>query len=380
MTSSGLDKTHEGKDLVPHEIEPGLVHYLTETAQIISNELGYRNGCLMAAHAQRMAAMEPEHRLGLAPSLHPRPDIVSAPRFQILSGEISSGEGAVSPEQFFSLVSIPNKKLPPLKVPEGYDDETMDLANRLQLLGNGPDIFSRERAASGELPIKPDIILIHGGANKAPYERLTTALVVAEASGFDGPIVAMASNRKISDAERNNVKGFYFPEGEEIKLRREQELVRAAALKLGFEVVVPEDQLGELVTTDQNVQVLKMRNPDGRELRIITPPEKPDSTGLQNGLMALELEPEIAAVEEFSSKSIVHITSTHYGMMALFNAAEAQNNMCAVFGSQVVVGDNQPSRTPDAHLHEIGFGINKIADLVEAYPGLKNILFPPTEA
>jgi hypothetical protein len=198
-------------------------------------------------------------------------------------------------------------------------------------------------------------------------------VLVTETTGYENPIVALSSDRKLSDSEREAVKGFYLPEGEEYKLRREHELIRAAAEKLGFKAYVPDDQLGEVRHSDNDVRSISMRNKAGQEVRIIIPPST-GKTGLHNGLIAVNLEPHIAGLDSLENAKIVHITSTHYGMMGLLNTAEAQLLMNMNFGRQLVVGDNQPGRTPDAHLHEIGFTLNKLNDLMSRHQTVRELI------
>jgi len=160
-----------------------------EAAQVVASgplfaELGDPDSMLYKVAAKRSAALPEGNRLGIVPALltDPTRSGVVVARYLQQEGRLPdqiAGQGA---DQMVTLWAVEAKKadIPPLLVPEGAEEAAMDVADRMQMRGDGPVIFSRERA--GEVPVNPKSrFFITGGARGANRQRIQTAMALKDA-------------------------------------------------------------------------------------------------------------------------------------------------------------------------------------------------------
>jgi hypothetical protein len=244
-------------------------------------------------------------------------------------------------------------------VPEGGDDQVMAIADAMEMRGGGPVIFAREEV--GEMEKRPHTLLhVVGAANNANRQRVQSALAYAEAHGLEQPIVATVDSlRVLRDKEREVVREF-APEA-----TNELELFVDSAIHQGFEPAAADNRYGVRILPDGS-SYLKMRHPNGAQLVVMAPAKhmKADGkkqSGVYNAYHAFTQHPEVVG-EDFrlAGSNVIHVTSSHYGAMAAMNNLNAAHELRTSVGSFRVIGDNQPARTPQAHLIEIGMTTNAL--------------------
>ncbi len=310
-----------------------------------------------------MAAASSEDVFNIAPLLHP--DVarsgVRVERWRLQAGKLPEDANDANPATMVALWSSNVTGIPALKVPEGAESDVMGLSDKLQMRGGGPVIFAREEVA--HLQHLPNTLLnVVGAANNANKERIETALSYVEAHGLEEqPIVATVDPRRVlSSKERETVAGF-APEA-----TNELELFVDSAIVKGFEPLSG-NRYGVRFLPDGSA-FLRMRHPSGASMVVLatTPALRSDGskqTGVFNAYQALVNNPGVVG-DEFglAGSNIIHVTSTHYGTMAVMNNLRAVDDLRESIGSFRVIGDNQAARTAQAHLIEVGLTVSVLQE------------------
>ena len=320
------------------------------------------DGVLYKVANARAAQMPAESRLGIAPSLlaDPRRTGIVVPRYQTQEGSLPTDASAeATADQAVVLWAAEAEGIPKLRVPEGCGDAVMALADKMQLRGGGPTIFAREEVSRMQLGPRA-LVRIDGGANKANLERVQTALDLAEAAGYARPILATVDPmRQLKEAERQTVAGF-APEA-----RNEYELFIASAQDKGFVLDQEAHAFGIRYLPDGSSYVAMKHAEKGIPLIVLAPAKIPDATGKHrsgvfNSYHTLVKHGADILGEGFDLNGIdmVAVTSTHYGAMSALNNLRVGHELRLKLGSYRVVGDNQPTRTAQAHLIEIGLTLD----------------------
>src|SRR5665213_1263884 len=182
-------------------------------------ELSNPQSVLYQVSAERLAGLPTEDLLGISTLLltDPSKSGVVVERWRLQGGRVP--EDAVddnSPEKTVLLWASEAAKIPPLKLPVGMEADLMTLADKLQMRGSGPIIYSREhierydRSSVEQMQKLPRTLLkIDGAANLANVERIKSALSYVEVHSIGQPIVATVDPfRILKDQERDKVSDF----------------------------------------------------------------------------------------------------------------------------------------------------------------------------
>lgn len=320
-------------------------------------DLSDPDGVLLATYNARLAASDAETKLGIAPSLHidPSRSGVNVERWQMQSGlmpESANGDA----EQVLALWSGKKSGLAPLKLPEEKGEAMMALADKMEMRGGGPFVYSREEAARVTIDDETTVH-VHGGANKANIERLKTVLELLKHNpDYSRPVIATASfSRVLRDAEREAVREFAPNATTEV------ELLLSSALHVGF---LPSGDFSKQFSDGTVLHTLT--HPELTvPLYVVAPPRNENEngkprTGVYNAYRSLLENEELGGL----GKHIVAVTSTHYGPMALVNNLKTARDLRVDTESIRVIGDNQPqTRKPQAHLIEAGLTVGALFEL-----------------
>jgi hypothetical protein len=188
-------------------------------------------------------------------------------------------------------------------------------------------------------------------------------LSYVEANGVEQPIVATVDPfRILKDPERQKVSDF-APEA-----TNELELFVDSAISNGF-ASSDQNRYGVRFLPDHS-SYLEMFHENGTKLVVLAPPQQTRAdgskqSGVYNGYNSLIKNPQIVS-EDFSlsGSGVIQITSSHYGPMAVMNNLRAVDDLRVTLNSYRVIGDNQTSRTAQAHLIEIGLTANALLEAV----------------
>lgn len=319
-------------------------------------ELQDPDSVLYAVVALRNSQLPKDAILGSAPGLlvHPPGIDINIARYRLQPGVLPEDAAASVPVHQLPLLWAPETAtLPRLAVPEGAGDRVMAVADRLQMRGGGPTIFAREEVR--QMRFGPNTkIKISAAARNASRQRVRSGLALLEAHpDYDQPIIATANpRRKLREDEHEVVKEF-APEA-----KNELELFIDSAIAEGF--MIPEgERYGVRILGGDSYKW--MHHPNGAKMLVLAPEllEKEDGTkqtGLYNGYQSLLMNGTELLGESFQleGSDMIYITSTHYGTMAIVNNLVAVHGLRTNLNSFQVLGDNQPARTPQAHLIEVG--------------------------
>ncbi|HUD10135.1 MAG TPA: hypothetical protein VMR28_00500 [Candidatus Saccharimonadales bacterium] len=347
--------------------EPEVCQASLEAASQISgpilSELSNHESILYIVSADRLAGLPVEDRLGIAALLHPDPakSGVIVERWRLQEGRLphdASDDGA--PERMVALWAANVAAIPRLKVPEGAESEVMNLGDKLQMRGGGPVVFAREEINKMQR-LPKTLVKIDGAANNAPFERIKSALAYAEIHGLEQPIVATVNPfRFLKDAEREKIASF-APEA-----KNELELFVDSGISNGF-ISSGHDRYGVRFLPD-TTSYLEMQHQNGTRLVVLAPPQAlredgSKQTGVYNGYRSLMNNPQVLG-EGFNlaDSDVIQVTSSHYGTMAAMNNLMSVSDLDISLGSYRVIGDNQPTRTAQAHLIEIGLTTNALLE------------------
>lgn len=337
------------------EICGASVEAAAQIARPLLVELGRPDSVLYRVVSERIAGLPVESRPGIVPLLltDPSKSGVVVERWRLQGGELPEDAAENDPEKMVALWSSKAAELPPLKVPEGADEQVMTLADELQMRGGGPVVYAREEV--GEMKPLPDTLLqVVGAANNANRQRLQSALAYAEAHGLEQPIVATVDPSRILREKERDVVREFAPEA-----TNELELFVDSAIDQGFEPVAEDNRYGVRFLPDGS-SYLTMSHPDGAQMVVLAPARhlKADGTkqtGVYNAYHALLEHPEVVSEDfQLPGSNVIHVTSSHYGPMGAMNNLNAVHELRTSLDSFRVIGDNQPARTPQAHLIEIG--------------------------
>lgn len=336
-------------------------------------ELSNPQSVLYQVSAERLAGLPTEDLLGISTLLltDPSKSGVVVERWRLQGGRLP--EDAVddnSPEKTVLLWASEAAKIPPLKLPVGMEADLMTLADKLQMRGSGPIIYSREhierydRSSVEQMQKLPRTLLkIDGAANLANVERIKSALSYVEVHSIEQPIVATVDPfRILKDQERDKVSDF-APDA-----TNELELFVDSAILNGFRSS-EQNRYGVRFLPDRS-SYLEMFNENGTKLVVLAPPQQiradgSKQSGVYNGYNSLINNPKVVS-EDFSlaGSDLIQVTSSHYGPMAVMNNFRAVNDLRVTLDSYRVIGDNQVSRTAQAHLIEIGLTANALLEAV----------------
>ncbi len=357
----GPDERLIGEQAATDEVCQASLEAAQQIAAPILAELADPESVLYAVASDRISGLPPEQRLGVAPLLltDPSRSGVVVERWRLQGGELpADASDADDPEKMVALWSSKTTDIPPLRVPEGADEPVMDIADRLQMRGGGSIVFAREEI--GEMEKQPRTLLqVVGAANRANIERTKSALAYAEAHGLEGPMLATVNPRRVlKDREREVVKEF-APEA-----TNELELFVDSAIDQGF--IAPEgNRYGVRYLPDGSTYMM-MEHPSGLTMVVLAPAshvgeDGANKSGVYNAYRALSLHPEVVSDDfRLEDSNVIHVTSSHYGPMAVMNNLRAVDDLRTSVESFRVIGDNKPGRTSQAHLIEIGMTTNAL--------------------
>ena len=335
------------------------------------------NSVICAVSADRMArSSTPDALLGIAPSLlvDPSRSGVRVPRYQLQEGKLPADAIPDTAEQAVVLwLAYDKDDVAELRIPEGLSEGVWTLADAMQMRGGGPVIFHRGEA--NRLNVDGDTAVhVIGGANNAPRERIETTLTVMQEKGLTQPLIATVDrSRNLKDKERKVVAAF-APHA-----RNEYELFLDSARDKGF--TLDADAYGVRSLPDGSFYVT-MTHSSGQKMIVFAPKAQVNETGkkrtgLFNAYHMFQLhgqqigeitdtndQPLFPEGFSWQGRDIVHVSGTHYGPMAAMNNLEAVTELGMQIGSFKVIGDNQPGRTDQAHLIEIGNTLGKADTLI----------------
>jgi len=175
--------------------------------------------------------------------------------------------------------------------------------------------------------------------------------------------------RILQDGERQAVQAF-APDA-----KNEQQLFVASAKAEGWEAH-PDNIDGSTFLPDGSSYIKMIHQQTAREMFVFAPVRQTDEhgkpqSGVFNAYKSLLVHGQAELGSGIEGEDIVHITSTHYGPMAVMNNLLAVHELRTRVGSFQVVGDNQPAtRGPQAHLIEIGKTLDRI-DVALQRPALR---------
>lgn len=341
----------------------------------LSTELKDPDSVLYEAVATRWATMPEEAQFGIGRLLltDPMKSGVTFERYRLQSGAIpESGVDDSSIERTVALWSTVGSAVPKLVVPEGADERVMRVADSMQMRGGGPVVYSREQVA--QVPVSDGTVLhVVGAANNAPRERVQSALAFIESHNApDARIIATVdASRVLRQAELDKVASF-APNA-----KNEAELMIDSAVSQGF-VASADNRYGTRTLQDGS-SYTTLRHANGATLILLQPaPHTKDDgtkqTGVFNAYSALLKNPDLLGGDlTLEDSNIVHISSTHYGAMAILNNLRAVHELRFSTEAFHVIGDNQSSRTAQAHLIELGLATDAIDQMLRE-PTLKTAL------
>lgn len=366
--------------------EPEICHASLEAAALVARpllaELSDAGSVLYRVASDRIAGLPVEDRLGVAPLLltDPSRSGVVVERYRLQSGELPEDASADDAEKMAALWASDTAAIPPLKVPEGAEPQVMDLADRLQMRGGGPVIFAREEIAEMAHE-RRTLLQVTGAANNANRQRVESALAYVEVHGLEQPIVATVNPlRVLKEKERETVAEF-APEA-----TNELELFVDSAIDKGF--TAPADNRYGVRYLPDGSSYLTLHHPNGAKLIVLAPTQQvradgTKQTGVFNAYKALAGKPEIAGGElQLEGNHIIHVTSSHYGSMAAMNNLRAVDELRTSVASFRVIGDNQPARSAQAHLIEVGMTANALNEAMSSpriAPALRSELSPDVQ-
>jgi len=313
-------------------------------------------------------------QVGMAPLLLADPSRSGArvPRYAMQSGEMPQASAAATPEQAMVLWRGSVEGMPKLRVPEGEAGRVMDLADRMQMWGGGPVIF--ERFEVNQMPeVTPNtLVKLDGGARGAPRQRIITAVQYAQEKGYKRPIVATVDpTRRLETDEQAVVADFA------LGAQDERELYIKSAIAEGF--VLDSNDYGVRYLHGGSTYATMTHPASGLRMIILAPSKKQSSkNGVFNGYQTLDgYGAELPGLEDFTLEStdMVTVTGTHYGAMSAVNNLLAGHEMRINLASYHVVGDNQDTRGPQAHLIEMGLVLDALDRKLPGYPALRAALF-----
>jgi hypothetical protein len=371
-----------GEQTITHEVCQASIEAARAIWGQLETEFQNPESVLYDVVALRAAGMPAEQGFGLTAMLltDPARSRVVVERYRIQAGELPSDATVGDPEAMLSIWAAESRSIPKLKIPEGREPAVMELADKAQMRGGGPVIFSREQAADMVINPKTKFIQV-GAANKANCERVKTVLALHEAHrDYSGSVIATVDpQRRLKDSERANVEGF-APEA-----TNELELLIDSALAEGF-VASDANRYGVRILPDGSMYTklhypADDKHPNGVSLLVLAPKSYVDATGKpQTGVYnAYRFLSEqggkdlLGADFDFRLSDLVHVTSSHYGPMSIANNLLAVDDLCTTIGSLQVIGDNQAARTPQAHLVEIGLVTDKLGEALSR-PALQAVL------
>ena len=331
--------------------------------------------------------MPVEERFGIAAALSvdPRRTGVVVPRFVQQAGELPADAITSDPDEQVSLWVATAANIPKLEVPNGWDAEIMAVADRLEMRGGGPHIYSREEAE--QVAVHHDsIIRINAAARGASRQRILTALELKKIHPEHHlPLFATTDLNRVLGREERSSKVVAEIASE---ARNELELFVDSAYSLGFVAGSRADDGSFLPSSDHYLRYgvrfssqgayQWLGRASGEQILLFAPnkhvrPQGGAQSGLYDAYYALGMNDEVlnGAGFQLAGRHIVDVTSSHYGLMAGLSNVRAVHELNAGLGSYVVVGDNQPdTRTAKAHLIEIGHAANAIEDMRRDYPSL----------
>lgn len=356
-------------------VSPVAVEAARTIYRALHTELSDPNSVLYEAVASRWATMPAEAQFGIGRLLltDPMKSGVTFERYRLQAGVVpETGVDDASIERTVALWSAAGSAVPKLAVPDGADERVMRVADSLQMRGGGSVVYSRQEATN--VPVSDTSVLhVVGAANNAPRERVQSALEFIEAHNApDVRIVATVDpSRVLRQAELDKVAPF-APNA-----KNEAELMIDSALSQGFEASV--DNPYGTRTLQDGSSYTTLRHANGATLILLQPATQTKvdgtkQTGVFNAYSALLKNPDLLGGDlTLEDSDIVHISSTHYGAMAILNNLRAVHDLRFSTESFHVIGDNQASRTAQAHLIEIGLATDAIDQMLRE-PTLKTAL------
>lgn len=297
-------------------------------------------------------------------SVDPHKSGIRVPRYQIQDGSLptESIEADINDaDKVLTLWSTTAEHIPKLVCPESLQQDVLLISRALGMFGGGPNMFSREEAKLVAVT-DASVVNIVGGANRANIERIRTAIALLTAHSYpDVPVIATVNPyRVMKQPEREKVAEF-APDA-----TNEFELFVASALTEGF--VPDQANLFGSKILPNGASFIRLNHPQTGVTMIVLCSEKLDEkTGVFKAYSTLQSYGDAIIGYGFSldKADMVHVTSTHYAPMAGLNNFEAARELGIRFGSFQTIGDNQPTRSPQAHLIEIGAAVGKAAKLLQ---------------